>query len=146
MTAKEYLSELQLMKFNIEQLQEQKQTYMDMATSITAAINPVKVQTTSKNDRMGDSVAKLADISKEIDEEITALLIKQDKVLKQIRELHNLRYIQILSKVYVQGKNIKVAASEMGMSYPYVRELHKSALATFEEKYMNNLYTSENFS
>lgn len=51
MTAKEYLSEIQLMKFDIEQLQEQKQVYMDMVTSITAPINPVKVQTTPKNDR-----------------------------------------------------------------------------------------------
>lgn len=136
MTAKEYLSEIRLMKFDIEQLQEQKQVYMDMATSITAAINPVKVQTTPKNDRMSDSVTKLADISREIDEEITTLLIKQDKVLKQIRELHNLRYIQILTKVYIQDKNIKVASLEMGVSYNYALEVHKKALAAFEEKYM----------
>lgn len=87
---------------------------------------------------MTDSVAKLADISREIDEEITALLIKQDEVLKQIRALHNLRYIQILTKVYIQDKNIKVASLEMGVSYNYALEVHKKALAAFEEKYMKS--------
>lgn len=139
MTAKEYLSEIQLMKISIEQLQEQKQIYLDMATSITAPINPVKVQTTRKTDRMSDSVSKLADICKKIDEEITTLLVKQDEVLKQIRELHNLRYIQILTKVYIQDKSIKTASLEMGVSYNYVLEQHKKALAAFEEMHVNVL-------
>ena len=45
MTAKKYLSELQVINTKIEQLQEQRQMYLDMATSITAPVNPVKVQT-----------------------------------------------------------------------------------------------------
>lgn len=141
MTAKEYLSEIQFMKINIEQLQEQKKMYLDMATSITAPINPVRVQATRNTDRMGDNVTKVADISKEIDEEIVTLLLKQDMVIKQIRGLHNYEYIQVLFKVYIQGMNIKQAAQEMERSYNFVRDIHKKALAAFEEKY-SKMFTS----
>lgn len=141
MTAKEYLSEIQLMKINIEQLQEQKQMYLDMATSITAPINSVRVQTTRNTDRMGDNVTKVADISKKIDEDIAALLLKQDMIIKQIRGLHNYEYIQVLFKVYVQFKSLKVTSQEMKRSYNFVLDMHKKALAEFEEKY-SEIFTS----
>ena len=32
-------------------------------------------------------------------------------------------------------KSLKVASGEMGMSYQYVRNLHKKALTRFEETY-----------
>ena len=73
MTAKEYLLELQLMKIKIEQLQEQKQMYLERAVSITVPINPVKVQSSPVVDRMGDNAAMAAGIDAIIDEEIASL-------------------------------------------------------------------------
>lgn len=135
MTAKRYLSELQLMSAKIEQLQEQRQMYLEMAASMTAAINPVKVQTSHTTDRMGDNVSKAADIGTKIDEEINALFWKQQEIIKQIQSLHNADYMKILFKVYVQFKTVKVASAEMGRSYPYAVELHKRALKAFEGMY-----------
>lgn len=139
MTAKQYLSELQTMKTKIRQLQEQRQMYLEMATSMTAAINQVKVQTSQTTDRMGDNVSKAADIGTKIDEEINALFWKQQEVIKQIQSLRNAEYMQILFKVYVQEKNIKQASAEMQRSYNYVLEIHKKALAEFEEIYRDVL-------
>ena len=135
MTAKKYLSELQVINTKIEQLQEQRQMYLDMATSITAPVNPVKVQTNRISDLMGDKTSKAVDLGKKIDEEINNLWNKQQEVVKEIQSLHNVDYIRILFKVYVQFKTIKQASFEMKKSYSYTVELHKKALAAFEAAY-----------
>ena len=135
MTAKKYLSELQVINTKIEQLQEQRQMYLDMATSITAPVNPVKVQTNRISDLIGDKTSKAIDLGKKIDEEINNLWNKQQEVVKEIQSLHNVDYIRILFKVYVQFKTIKQASFEMKKSYSYPVELHKKALAAFEAAY-----------
>ena len=135
MTAKKYLSELQVIITKIEQLQEQRQMYLDMATSITAPVNPVKVQTNRISDLIGDKTSKAIDLGKKIDEEINNLWNKQQEVVKEIQSLHNVDYIRILFKVYVQFKTIKQASFEMKKSYSYTVELHKKALAAFEAAY-----------
>lgn len=143
MTAKQYLSELQAMKTKIGQLQEQRQMYLEMATSITTAINPVKVQTSKMTDRMGDNVSKAADVGMKIDEEINALFWKQQEIIKQIQSLRNADYMQILFKVYVQEKNIKQAAAEMERSYNYALGIHKKALKRFEEMHRDVLMSAD---
>ena len=132
MTAKEYLSGLQLFNIRIEQLHEEKQMYLDMATSITAPINPVKVRCSHQTDRMGNAVLNAADMDALIDEEINNLWYKQNEIVKQIQKLRDAKYIQLLFKIYVQGKSVKVTSIEMGMSYPHVKRLHQNALAEFE--------------
>lgn len=139
MTAKEYLSGLAAMRVKIQQLQEQKQMFLDMATSITAPINPVKVQTSSAVDRMGDATAKAADMDAVIEAEIETLWNRQNEIIKEIQSLHNAKFMQLLFKVYVQEKSIRIASVEMHMSYQYVRELHKKALAKFEEVFADML-------
>ncbi|MCM1101928.1 MAG: hypothetical protein NC398_11155 [Acetatifactor muris] len=139
MTAKEYLSELQLMKTRVEQLQEQKQMFLEMATSMTAPVNPVKVQTTPKTDRMADAVTKMADIEKRIDEEVTAFYDHECLVMQQIQALHNVKYIQMLFKIYFQNKSVYVASSEIDISYRYGVEVHKKALTEFEKVHADML-------
>lgn len=139
MTAKRYLSELQLMSAKIEQLQEQRQMYLEMATSITVPFNPVKVQTSRKVDRIGDNTSKAADLGKRIDEEINILLNRQQETIKMIQSLHNADYMRVLFKVYVQFKSLKVTSQEMNKSYSYTIELHKKALAEFETVYADKL-------
>lgn len=139
MTAKEYLSELQLMKIKIGQLKEQKQMYLDMAMSITAPISTVKVQSSSTVDRMADNVAKAASMDSAIETEIESFWYRQHEIIKQIQSLNNVHYIRLLFKIYVQGKTIKEASDEMGMTYQYIRGLHKKALMAFEEMYADIL-------
>lgn len=66
------------MKVKIEQLQEERQMYLEMAASITAPLNPVKVQTSGIADRVGNNTCKAADLAAQIDEEVAALWEKQN--------------------------------------------------------------------
>jgi hypothetical protein len=133
MTAKEYLSQLQINRVRIEIMQEQRQMLLDMATSITAPINDVHVQTSSSPDRMANAVIRAADKEKEINQEMNNLVVKEEQIINEIQSLHNVKQVQLLYKVYVQFKTIKIAACEIGVSYYYALELHKKALKAFEE-------------
>lgn len=143
MTAKQYLSGLQLREIRMEQLREEWQDYLDMGMSITARTGPVKVQTSSPADMVGDAAAKAADIGRRIDGEIADFYEYRHRVTKEIQSLNNSDYIRILFKIYVQYKSLKVTAGEMKRSYSYVRETHLKALAGFEDRYHELLEQSE---
>ena len=140
MTAKEYLSELEEIKVKIQQLQEERQMYMEMAASISVSVNPVKVQDNSITDRVSLNTIKAADVDSKIDMEMRHLFNRTAQIIEQIRELRNALYIQILYKVYVQGKTLKESSVEMGRSYNYILASHKKALQAFEKNMVEKGY------
>ena len=132
MTAKYYLSELSEMREGIQLEKELRQEYLDMATSIAAPIKEIRVQTSrSDNGKVERYGTLVADIDMKIERDEQKYYQHQFLIVNQIRALHNVYYIQVLFKVYVKFRNIKQVADEMKMSYPYVRDLHKKALAEF---------------
>ena len=94
-----------------------------------------RVQTSPSGDSLCKAVTNYVDFNEQINREIDKYSDAKEQIIKQIRGLHNARYSQVLFKVYVQFKSLKVASGEMGMSYQYVRNLHKKALTRFEETY-----------
>lgn len=131
MTPKDYLLQLELFDTKIKQKQEQRQMYLEMATSITASLNPVKVQRTPVTDRMGDAVVNAAHMEEKIEADINALFEKKNLVIHQIQQLHNVLYMQVLFKRYVQYKSLYQVSSEIDRGYSYTIELHKKALVEF---------------
>lgn len=75
-----------------------------------------------------------------INEEIDQFVDAKKQIIKEIRGLRNKNMIQILTKVYVQFKTVKVASQEMKKSYSYTVELHNKALSAFEDTYKNLTY------
>lgn len=141
--AVDYLSQLAKFDEDIKQKSESVQMYFDMATSITVSMNPNKVQTTRTNDRMSSAVEKAVDLQKKMEADVIKHMEQKEIIIRQIQGLRNVKFIQLLFKRYVQYKNLKVTASEMGMSYQYVRGLHKQALAEFEETYADMLQKAD---
>ena len=69
---------------------------MEMATSISVSVNPVKVQNNSITDRVSLNTIKAADVDSKIDMEMSHLFNRTAQIIEQIRELSNALYIQIL--------------------------------------------------
>ena len=99
-----------------------------------------KVQTSTAGDKLCKDVVKYTMFDQHINEEIDKFVDAKKQIIAEIRGLHDKNYIQILTKVYVQFKTVKVAAQEMKKSYSYVVELHNKALSAFEETYKNLTY------
>lgn len=133
LTAKQYLDQLLVIDTKINQKMEELADLMTAATS-TGAIDYSKdrVQTSPQN-AQENRICKYVDLDAEINREIDEFVDIKHRVTKEIQELNVDYYIKILFKVYVQYKTVKDAANEIGLSYQYVRDLHKKALKAFEE-------------
>lgn len=133
LTAKQYLDQLRIIDTKINQKTEELADLMTVATS-TGAIDYSKdrVQTSPQN-AQENRICKYVDLDAEINREIDEFVDIKHRVTKEIQELNVDYYIKILFKVYVQYKTVKDAANEIGLSYQYVRDLHKKALKAFEE-------------
>lgn len=133
LTAKQYLDQLRVIDTKINQKMEELTDLMTAATS-TGAIDYSKdrVQTSPQN-AQENRICKYVDLDAEINREIDEFVDIKHRVTKEIQELNVDYYIKILFKVYVQYKTVKDAANEIGLSYQYVRDLHKKALKAFEE-------------
>lgn len=133
LTAKQYLDQLRVIDTKINQKMEELADLMTAATS-TGAIDYSKdrVQTSPQN-AQENRICKYVDLDAEINKEIDEFVDIKHRVTKEIQELNIDYYIKILFKVYVQYKTVKDTANEIGLSYQYVRDLHKKALKAFEE-------------
>ena len=133
LTAKQYLDQLRVIDTKINQKMEELADLMTAATS-TGAIDYSKdrMQTSPQN-AQENRICKYVDLDAEINREIDEFVDIKHRVTKEIQELNVDYYIKILFKVYVQYKTVKDAANEIGLSYQYVRDLHKKALKAFKE-------------
>ena len=140
LTAKQYLEQLKVIDTKINQKMEELSDLMTAATS-TGAIDYSKdrVQTSPQN-AQENRICKYVDLDAEINREIDEFVDIKHRVTKEIQELNVDYYIKILFKVYVQYKTVKDAANEIGLSYQYVRDLHKKALKAFEEQHTDLHY------
>lgn len=133
LTAKQYLDQLRVIDTKINQKMEELADLMTAATS-TGAIDYSKDRAqTSPQNAQENRICKYVDLDAEINREIDEFVDIKHRVTKEIQELNVDYYIKILFKVYVQYKTVKDAANEIGLSYQYVRDLHKKALKAFEE-------------
>lgn len=140
LTAKQYLDQLRVIDTKINQKMEELADLLTAATS-TGAIDYSKdrVQTSPQN-AQENRICKYVDLDAEINREINEFVDIKHRVTKEIQELNVDYYIKILFKVYVQYKTVKDAANEIGLSYQYVRDLHKKALKAFEELHTDLRY------
>lgn len=141
LTARQYLEQLQMIDIqinqDIERLSEMKQTALS-----TGAIDysRERVQTSPVGDKIGTDVTRYMTFNDEINAEIDRFVDAKEQIIKEIRELRDFYYVQVLFKVYVQFKSLKITAQEMKRSYNFVLDMHKKALAAFEETHKNLTY------
>lgn len=140
-SAKQYLKQLEVLDI---QINDDIATLSDMKTNALSVggidYSKDRVQTSMTGDKLCKDVVKYTMFDQHINNEIDKFVDAKKQIIAEIRGLHDKNYIQILTKVYVQFKTVKVASQEMNKSYSYTVELHKKALAAFEKTYKNLTY------
>ncbi len=104
-----------------------------------------RVQSSTVGDKLCKDVVRYTMFEEQINKEIDEFFDAKNKIIREIRGLHDKRYIQVLTKIYVQFKSVKNAAQEMKLSYSYTIDLHKQALEAFEKTYDNLHYLTQLF-
>lgn len=140
LSAIEYLGQLEALDTNISQDLEELENKKINAASTGGISYGERVQTSPTGDSMCKAVTNYVAFEDEINAEIDKFVDAKNQIKAEIRGLRTANYIKVLYKVYVQFKSLKQASEEMNLSYSYVLELHKKALAAFEETYKNLTY------
>lgn len=135
MNAKEYLQNLKRLDTVIDQKIKELDNLKTMSTSIGSFdYSKDRVQTSPKGDApFVNTVEKICILQDEINREIDQFVNKRHRIINQIQELSNSKYIDVLFRRYVEYKSFETIAVEMALSYQYVIEIHGYALQEFEK-------------
>ena len=137
MTAKEYLQQLQKADVIINQRMQEKADLQSRLFSVGGFdYTKEHVQTSlSVGARYEREVVKILELENEIDCLIDNYVDLKHKIIGEIHELQNSKYIEILYKRYVEEKRLEEVAVEMNYTFQYVILLHGYALKEFSEKH-----------
>ena len=131
MTTRDYLLQIRKLDKMIQNKLSEIYQLRTMACNVTASNESDRVQTSSDKDRIGSVVSKIVDMERSVNEMIDA----RCDIVNQIDEISDIDLYDILAKMYILGKDLKVIAVERGVTYRYMVSIHKKALKVFEEKY-----------
>lgn len=141
LSAKMYLSQLEMIDIQINQdIERLEELKADAMSTGGIDYSRDRVQTSQVGDRLCSDVSRYVAFDEEINAEIDRFVDAKEQIIREIRELHNVNYVQVLYKVYVQFKTVKVASQEMRKSYSHTVSLHNQALKAFEELHQNRYY------
>ncbi len=131
-TAKVYLTQIRTLETKIKQLINECEDLKNMASGNSSPrLDPNKVQTSGSGDAMARNVEKLVDLEKDVARQINTLANLKRRIINEIHELDDWRYITILHERYVNYKRLEEIAVMMNYSYERVRHLHGKALDEF---------------
>lgn len=138
MTAKEYLGKIRLLDTRINKRLDDIAELREKSLNIKAVNTECeKVQggKTSSDAGFVSCLTKISELEEQVKEEIEYFISEREKIVCQILELNNDKYIEILYKRYVEFKKLEVVADEMGYTYQYIVLLHGYALRSFYKKF-----------
>lgn len=136
MTAKEYLSQLRLLDIKINHKIKEAEEMKALALNAGALrAEEEKVQTSlSGSSRQCDMIEKYVDLQTEIDSEIDSYVDLKHKIINEIHQLSDTRYVEILHRRYVDGEKFELIAVDMNYGYEWTCRLHGQALLAFEKE------------
>ena len=133
MRAKEYLSQIRIKNAMIDiWIKEKEEMWRRMRSLNSPQYDGISVQSSKDTDKYGAMWAKIDAKERKINKEIDALVDAKAKIMKEIQEVPDERYVEILMRRYVSCQQLEDIAKEMNYTHQWIRELHGQALIDFE--------------
>lgn len=131
-SAQEFLKQVRLYDIHINNKLEEKARLEALAQKITSAWGGEHVSGSGKLDKLGDAIAKIIDMEREIDRAVDAFEDKKQEVKSVLEKIQNADQLEVLYKVYIQYESLEKVACEMNMTYRNACYIHGRALQTVE--------------
>ena len=128
MTARQYLGQAYRLDQRIKSKLIQLSLLRDNAMNITTNLKEITVQTSHDNTKMENTILKIMQQEKEIDDEIDRLVNLKSEVRRVIGEVPIIEYQLLLELRYLCFRSWEEIAVEMGYSIDYVFKVHRKAL------------------
>lgn len=134
MDVKVYLQGVRGLHKAIESKKRQRESLYYTVTGSAIRLKDVDVQTSAGGDRMGDTMAAVADLDRDIQRGIKDLCNQQKQAAKIIDVLSDPRHRAILTDYYLNAYTWEKVAELNGYETRQVYRLHGEALNVLREK------------
>ncbi len=126
-----YYNRQKYLKSKIKGYQERR----DSIARLSASYEGERVSNSKKiYDKEAEELAKLRD---DLDKQVKQVILEGNKELIELNyyldKLENERYKTLLSKRYIEGKDLTTIAKEENYEYNYLCRLHGNALTEFDK-------------
>lgn len=139
MTAKEYLRQIAVLDAKIKRRQTEIEELKTAATHITTTLDENKVWTVGgSNDKIADIVTRWVVMEQNVAEMVDQLMTLRHKIIGEIHQLTDDRYIRILEMRYVDRETFEQIAVNMQYDIRWVYRLHGFALQEFTQKHLTS--------
>lgn len=132
MTARQYLGQAYRLDQRIKSKLIQLSLLRDNAMNITANLKEVTVQTPHDNTKMENTILKIMQQEKEINDEVDRLIVLKSEIRRAIGKVPNVEYQLLLELRYLCFQSWEEIAVEMDYSIDYVFKVHRKALEMVE--------------
>ena len=135
MTAYEYLSQAYMLDQLIQSKLLQIEKLKALANSTSGFVRPDRpvVKRTRRTDVMEQTVMKIMEAEKELDEEIDTMVDKKLEIGRTISMVQDLAWQLVLEKRYLNFETWEGIAAEMYISSRTVLRMHEKALEAVQE-------------
>lgn len=131
--AKAYLQQIKLYDTHINNKLEEKARLKMMALNITSTIKGDVSSGSHSQDKIGDAMAKVVDLEREIDEAIDKYVELKKSVSAIVDRLQDADQLNVIHKRYFEYKTWETIACEIGYEYRTVTRIHGRALQSINE-------------
>lgn len=139
MNAKQYLSQITILDSKIDQRIRQAEDIKRKAFLISAVDTTKDRVQSSQSGSTLKYIEKYVDMMAKIDKLIDEYVDLKDKIIGEIHQLNDQRYIDVLYFRYVEGMLFADIGNKMGYGERHIWRLHCAALRAFE-KMSGNVY------
>ena len=136
MTVKEFLRDIKRKNSSIKVIEAQISALRDMAEYKTPVPDPIGGSRGTPNPHSRESlVAKLADMTTDLEKIRIEYLEDIDKAMKMILSLSDEKMLRIFHERYLEFRTWESIADRMEITFQWVHELHKRGLIELEQRY-----------
>lgn len=131
--AKAYLQRLAQCDARINAMQDKIDDLWDQATRITPMLKQDVVSGGGNHDKVGDAVAKIADLRNAINQQIDYYVDLQEEANALLNKLQDNVHYTILYRRYMLGDSFAVIAAEIDKGERQTYSLHGDAIVAFAD-------------
>lgn len=130
-----YLSQLKTIDRRIKCKLEEAEKWRGIAENRSNHISEVKVQTSSKTDKMAEAVTKAMEYEEESRALAERLVETKHHMISQMEGLDNDRHYLILNMYFVQDMTYNKIQTELDCTFNNVKKSLRDAVKAFGDKY-----------
>ena len=131
MTAKEYLMQYRQIEKEIGRLLEERARWTALAEKMTPSLSGIPGGA-GGGDRLGETVAKIVDLEREIGAKVDELVEHYRKIGEVVSQIPDAKEREVLLRRYMQGQSWEEIGEKMEITIRRVYQLHKTALFSLD--------------